>query len=174
MHYNNAGTHIIHQKGYGDPVEIAVPVEVLDWMMENRISNYDIERLLDFHEKGKAGAIKGVPQEPATVSIDSLVGKDLRGYRIDYWFPNWEDSEWYHSSDIVGVKVDPTDPHSYQFVFTDEAERYRSLIWDEPDGYDDNEYESLRSKYCSTESYFNLSLRAGETVTLIKLEGSPE
>lgn len=66
--------------------DLIVPLDFLETL--SKYSSYKLEEALWFYRTTKN------VDEWYWSKIEDLVGKDLRGYELHYWVPNYEDSAW--------------------------------------------------------------------------------
>lgn len=146
-------------------VEVAIPVEVLDFFFENNIQQYDLEKIFTFHRRGRAGAIAGVPQPFENVQIKDLVGRDLTGYQLEYYFPNWEDSEWWSTSSAIAVVAVEGKETTYRLSFGEENDRKFAEYY-EGEGEIDASFEQV---YYDADRFISQEFDGFENFVVVKL-----
>jgi hypothetical protein len=117
--------------------EKSIPVSIVDFLMDISISEYEWQQIRHFHSMGQINAQNGTPVAADVKHVQDLVGKDLTGVYIAYWYANYEDSEWLFTGKALTVRETKDGSGYYELVF---EQKYMDYWNDEGDeeNYDED------------------------------------
>lgn len=94
---------IVHRPSYRESKKVSIPMALVDHIKEAGLTVEDIDSALQF--------VREREKNVQVFKVSELVGKDLRGLTVGYFFSNWEDSAWEYSNNIVTFKKEADGVH---------------------------------------------------------------
>lgn len=154
--YSADGKFLVLPSLYIGGEEKKVPVALIDELRERGLSRYDLQQLL---------FVRGLTAGKKTrkVRMEDLVGEDLTGKTVGFYFRNYEDSEWMDTSDAIRVVKE--DNNDYRFLFPPQYEK----CWEGECGHYDEDSET---EECLTDSLFGMSVWGNETILVTEEESN--
>lgn len=107
--YSPDGKFLVVPSYRRDEPENKVPVTLIDELIERRLTSRDLENLL-FVRSATAGKVT------RKASASELVGEDLTGKTLGYYFRNYEDSEWMSTYNAIGIVAEDIEGY-YKFLY---------------------------------------------------------
>lgn len=140
----------IPQSWTGDKKNL-VPVSFIDELIERKLSSYDLEKLMAYRNLTRG--------DGAAHKLSDLVGENLEGKWVSFYFGNYDDSEWVVSDaakTVTKSKYDSENDPRFTFITDGKS----NACYDGTCEHDDTEWNTC--------SY------GGEDITIYNLSGETE